>query len=209
MSYGALWRQCKDCALCQGSRYQSPPLLGIFKGNPILVIAQNPGEAKPHRKEHLEAAAKMVEAGQLTYPDTLAHLYMVDFIQSYAYNVGLAQFFGQEWLRHFDYTNAVRCRTPNNELPSFEMLTNCSREYTRKLIKYYDAAIFVGQTARIQFDRTMSPMSTKKGKSGRLYLAIPHYAARGVDVLAVRRKVETFVSRVRSLHESSFEDVEI
>lgn len=204
-----LWKKCKDCALCQGSRYQSPPLLGIFSGNPILVIAQNPGEAKPDKKEHVQAAELMTDAGQFPGPYPLAHLYAVDFASSYAYRRGLTQYFGPDWLVRFDYTNAVRCRTPDNDYPSSEMLVNCGHTYTNKLIRHYDAVIFVGIAARIQFNPAMPAMTIKKGKTGRLYLSIPHYAARGVDIRAVRLKVEEFVSKVRSSHEPSFEDVEV
>jgi len=215
MSTRALWTQCKDCALCQSSRYQSPPLLGIFGDNPILVVAQNPGEAKQHRPEHVQAAAEMTAAGTLREPDALAYLYKNDFIHSYAYKVGLHQFFGADWLDRFDYTNAVRCRTPINEYPSAEMMFNCGREYTSKLIRRYDAIIFIGAAARMQFNLMMSPVSSlspmviRKGKTGRLYLAVPHYAARDIDFQLVKRRVEELVSRVRSLHEQSSEDVEV
>lgn len=166
---------CSECVLCKGAGYLMRPVLYI--GNPeaqILVIAQNPGSFAEDKFtefvsewQNEKDAQRQIELGYLDYADTHAD-------KSYS------KIFGKEWLEsgHFCYTNAVRCRTPNNETPSWEMENAC-RMWTKKLLADRRLVVISGNVAKRQLGLdAIGRYAVKRLAGSSTYvMSVYHYAA--------------------------------
>lgn len=129
-----LWEDCGQCDACGPmAGYQSVPLLyaGSIKAS-IVVIGQNPGEIKDFATFRLSQAQETFEAK--TYHE-LRTFYQWDFSTSYGAKT-LAGVFGSDWLTSGEYmfTNAVRCRTRGNYVPTKFMIDHC-RYWTTELLE--------------------------------------------------------------------------
>lgn len=193
-----MYEECTSCRLCEGAAFQSPPLMGLFHNKPVLVVAQNPGMAR--YKETFDIIERM---NRSTDAKEIQDLYERDLRMSYAAKTGIASLLGSDWLDTFDYTNAVRCRTPDNAMPSPEMIENC-RRFTAPLINRYLGIIFIGVVARDQFRLVTKPYEIGAGQSGRYYLALPHYAARNIDHRLAKVKLTKFLKLVIERARSEF-----
>lgn len=205
---GLYWK-CAQCRVCEGSGYQTVPLLGCGEMNaPILVIAQNPGEIKTddaHRFFTGQALAELVERRAPDVENSISSWYQWDFGSSLGAR-RLGEIFGRRWLDSglFYYTNAVRCRTISNRAPSDEMVENC-RRFTMKLIEGRKAIIFVGRMAVAQLlgeemNRLRRGELKQHPKYG-LLLAVGHYAAWNTheeiaDYVAKANKIKRMVHKM-------------
>lgn len=125
---------CAACRQCEGAAYQSPPAL--FAGNvnaPIMVMGQNPGEIHGD-KFRLDMAAEMLKLENIENAGTFIEAwYHADYGSSGNASM-VAEVLGEGWLENgtYLYTNAVRCRTEGNHVPTKEMVDTCNT-WTRKL----------------------------------------------------------------------------
>jgi len=196
---------CAKCRSCEGAAYQTPPLL--FAGNPsapILAIGQNPGEIKASdtaRQEWIEIFEHLHVDDVDVVAKILPVWYAWDFYGSPG-NGRLGEVFGDRWLLNgrIMWTNAVRCRTPDNEKPDESMVFTC-RAWTRQLLEGRKAVIMVGVTARQQIlgDKAVKLEwgAPKKHPELGYILAIKHYGAwRGKEEVEGYKKA---VDRIKEL----------
>lgn len=169
------------CDKCNGCRFRTPPLPGIFpKRAKILIIAQNPGEG----------GDDMRFANDLSY-QAFMRWYREDFISSRAHKE-IAKLFpceGNQWHKHYAYTNLVKCRTPNNALPSFEMVQQCPSRFLIPQIRegHYYGLLMIGNVAGNWIDANFHLLPS---------LRIPHYsflARNGQNYLSYADAVERFL----------------
>lgn len=170
---------CAMCRVCPNSAYQTYPVLGITQGDePILVIAQNPGEIKVTDSQRMWWVERFIR--EKMDPHVMTGWYRWDFETSHGYGQ-FARVFGTDWLDSgkFAYTNSVRCRTPKNERPDDKMLEAC-KTYTHQLSEGRKAIIYVGTLAAQLIPERLNaklkigvPVKSRDG----LILKIPHYAA--------------------------------
>jgi uracil-DNA glycosylase len=120
----------------------------------------------------------------LTLGAAIRAWYEADFKTSHGYEVMESQLFGPGWLDSgtYLYTNAVRCRTEDNAVPSTEMKASCGT-WTRMLLDRpsVKGVVFIGRLAVEQVlgsdDDKLPAMTLKKqAKTGLLLLAVPHYS---------------------------------
>lgn len=178
-----LYAQCAACRVCSGAAYQSVPVLGHGPSitAPILGIGQNPGifdRAKD--PDH----GWWADAAQLGEPRVVELFAQWSFERS-AGCKSLAAVFGKDWLskRLIYWTNAVRCRTPENASPSEEMQTSCAL-WTNKLLAGRKAVVVMGAVARAQlFGEHADQLEWGKlrfnKKLGVHVMAMRHYAVWG------------------------------
>lgn len=195
-----MWSECWSCSACTNGRYQTPPMMGVFHGNQVLVVAQNPGIMVPSDSmfdlwgrdvnANWEAGLKMYEA---------------DFKASFAAKRGITSLLGEKWLEWCDYTNAVRCRTMSNHTPDAGMISTC-KHFTAALIPNYRGIIFVGAIARDQLGLLTRQLEIGRGLSGRVYLSLPHYAAREINFFEVHRRVDAFLEVVATISKEENEN---
>lgn len=185
---------CSECRLCEGSAYQMPPFLYAGSDKPsVLVIAQNPGEIKGDewRLKIADYSFKVKTA------ESLKTTYEIDFFTSSGCTT-MGKIFGENWLLSgkFMYTNAVRCRTPDNKMPSDTMALNCAG-WTAQL-PTPPVVVLMGRMAVSQFctmvkKPELKPWKMAKLKKGRetvYVLAIPHYVAmKGHDDLNTAKEL--------------------
>lgn len=178
-----LYLQCAICRLCEGAAHLSSPVLGHGRqlNAPILAVAQNPGVFSPEDIDHVWWSA-YADASKDTSVWQAYATWTVERSTCYSQ---MARVFGDGWLETgaVYWTNAVRCRTPDNARPSDEMLATC-KLYTEKLMKDRKAIIAVGAVARAQLfgDKSeLLPWGVVKRHPdlGAIVLAIKHYAAWG------------------------------
>lgn len=124
----ALWAECAACSRCEGARFQSMPILYVGATQPkILVLAQNPGMINPKTSQVQIAQAKYfeLETSQYRQAEKAYDWAHADFKASRMYQK-IAAVLGYEWLQWAGFTNAVKCRTPENAQPSREMEFKCT-----------------------------------------------------------------------------------
>lgn len=200
--------QCAKCRECEGAAYQTPPPL--FCGNikaPIMVIAQNPGEIRSNDKFRLEIGARLLSVTQNDLPDEfLEAWYMSDYVTSQNYAT-VSKILSGDWLDsgRYLYTNAVRCRTPKNAMPSKEMIQACA-VWTRKL--YFAeprlGAILLGDVATQQLlgadeSKLKIGRARKHPKFG-ILLRLPHPSRwSDADVTAYKEAVKEFDDILRGV----------
>lgn len=166
---------CHKCRACTGAAFQASPILAIGELDaPILIVAQNPGvfDTDTHaefqqRWEEAETADEHLVLGYLDFAGTKA-------------DSTFAKVFGRGWLESgkFCYTNAIRCRTPNNEAPSNQMRYNCN-DWTQLLLPKRKIVVVVGAVAREQVTRNNMPNGSFRRLSGTgtYVITMTHYSA--------------------------------
>lgn len=194
MNLVSLAKGCAECRACEGAAYQTPPVL--YAGTsiaPIIAIGQNPGEIKSSDKARQSWMRIFERATPEVLNDHMSFWYQWDFFDSHGYRQ-LEKIFGNNWLFEgkIMWTNAVRCRTKNNERPPEEMFGTC-KTWTEQLISGRKAIIMVGGYARLQVlgDQASKLEWGTPKKHPRLgyILAIKHYAAwRGTKEIEVYKK---------------------
>jgi len=181
MEFWSLAEACAECRACEGAAYQTPPVL--FAGNPnapIVAIGQNPGEIKAADKTRQEWIHIFRTLPEDVVSRVLPVWYVWDFSSSPGY-ARLAKVFGHDWLLDgsFIWTNAVRCRTERNALPSKEMIDVCGT-WTSKLIEGRKAIIMVGAVSRAQVlgddAKKLEWGAPKRHPTLGYILAIKHYS---------------------------------
>lgn len=192
---------CASCDVCEGSGYQTPPVL--FAGNPdapLLAIGQNPGEMKESDVNRM-AWMHMMEGmipDKILFP-FMPFWYQWDFTTSPGYK-RLSKVFGNKWVEEglIAWTNAVRCRTPDNASPPKQMIEACF-SWTQQLLEGRKGVIFVGAVARLQVlkERHLRlPWGVpKKHPRLGLILAIKHYSAWSGDDEATYREAVKLVKK--------------
>ena len=196
-----MFTKCAYCRKCEGAAFQSiPHFMCGNKFGKYLIVAQNPGEMSkdPSRMffskllNEYVASHKENELGPES-EEFFKMWYEWDFGTSYG-ATKFAEIFGKDWLQSGDfcYTNAVRCRTPNNAYPSEEMIVNC-KVFAKQLLYGRDLVILVGKLAasqilsleKIGIGQKFIPkvgytpaVFVKDEKVGKCLL-IPHYARVG------------------------------
>lgn len=119
--------------------------------------------------------------GELETNRLMPSWYSWDFYGSHAHQM-LGFVFGPGWLLKGEimWTNAVRCRTPDNVTPIPDMIAACST-WTQSLIRDRKAVIMVGGIARNQVlgddaDKLDWGIPRRHPRLGYV-MAIKHYAA--------------------------------
>lgn len=219
---------CFLCKQCDGAAYEWNPIL--YTGNlnsDILIIAQNPGSFsikgtyfdEGRFAKQLEVANQMKKIEYDIYHDPYKGLDEDWLLRQYAWDFGdsygakqLSLIFGEGWLNHCCYTNAVLCRTPKNKEPSEQMQKNC-REWTLDLIEMHPRKLIVpiGRVAanqviprkQIHWGYGIDWGTPRELKSGRYLLPFVHYSAwkytpEGIAG-TIKRYAETFKATVTAL----------
>ena len=208
--------RCLDCRLCKGSHFMWPPVLFTGKFDaPVLVIGQNPG-VFPESDWRMTAGVKLEKISMSLdslletfninrLEDRVISDYHEDFGESFGAKM-LGKVFGSDWMDgdDFCFTNAVRCRTPENATPSEEMQHNCYMWTLKLLDMPRKAIVLVGAVARNQVlsgkmdnrlswgvIRTLQPSGTK-------VMAIKHWSAWKHDALGLK---------VADVYRSRFEEM--
>lgn len=200
MNY-SLFGTCATCRVCAGAGHQGHSMLAA--GNPdapIVIVAQNPGEAKSDDKMRLRLLK--VFADEATPTSQLARaVYNVDFSTSYGCKM-LGSLLGDDWLDdpRFLFTNAVRCRTAGNTKPSDEMIEKCS-VWTRQIVIGRKGLILMGSVAKEQVlgeeaaDLPFGEM--RKHKTYGVVLSIMHYSAwKGGQAIEYKAKVASMLKEL-------------
>ena len=177
-----LGHECMGCRMCgKESAHITWPLLGYFpSGAKILLIGQNPAEPKI-RTERDEFNALYKNNFDTTDPISYLGWY-AQWLQKSSMVSSLEVFFGQGWFEsgHIAITNAVRCRTRNNDRPTDIMIENCYR-FSSPITEQYDHWIVMGGVARKQLrlgETTKAPKILHFLEQDRYVLYMNHYAWR-------------------------------
>jgi uracil-DNA glycosylase len=171
----------------------------------IIIIAQNPGEIKGESWRNLLAnemnkAPQTQECGAL-----MKSLYRLDFESSHGYDV-MSKVFGEHWLDDWLYTNAVRCRTKGNAVPSQAMIDTCDT-WTRILTTRRKArcVVFIGSIATGQFLGDAAKyvgvgVPKRHPKTRAIMLALPHYVKWHGDDFST---YEQLIKRIKDMKSES------
>lgn len=132
--------ECSRCRACEGAAYQTPPAsyIGTLQA-PVLILAQNPGEFADSDKDRNWWANRFQQVPNLQNNEAVMKTwYEYDFGTSYGAKMIGRLVGNSNWTTSggFCFSNAIRCRTPNNAQPSVEMLVNCT-EHTRALLRLW------------------------------------------------------------------------
>lgn len=209
-----LYLQCAKCRVCKGAAYQSIPLLGsgqFLETAPILGIAQNPGKIDGDKDERFIADHIFRKLDEKDVESGLIELYASWGFARSQMRRALNEIFGPDWYENglFYWTNAVRCRTPKNARPDWDMVDACSL-WTDRLLEGRKAVVFVGGVAREQTlpDANKSlPWGTLRfnKKMGLYMLAVRHPAAWGMtkgmsradEVASYTKEVDRLIKLVK------------
>lgn len=180
-AFRELAQTCMGCRLCgPKSAAVTWPALGYFPPTAkILLIGQNPAQPKMGQ-EKIEFKRDWEK-----YFDTADPIEYMAWYGKWLKVSSMAReleaYLGRAWLDSglFAVTNAVRCRTFNNRIPSEDWMYNCKR-YTQEVIKDFRYVVVMGSLARkqVRLERGPAPKVYLDMETDRYYLYIAHYVWR-------------------------------
>lgn len=143
MEYSQLFAEIRQCNKCLGDkRCINVPHPGLFLGNKILFVGQNPGKPNPQLNPSDEA---LLTPG--ISDEAFHEAYKASQLNWHFYKKFIVKFMGDSM--DFSIINVVRCPINNNDFPSIFMSNNC-RGYIKRSIEIINPRniIVLGRIAR-------------------------------------------------------------